>query len=339
MQNKQREKCNRFVIGWIMVGVMGLLLAGCKSENPQTQTADSRVYKVAFASFGPDAAADNAITGYLDALNDEGFKEGQNLQVLRKHGFGEIGQLPQIMQSLEAQNLDLIVPMSTPGLAAAFGTIKKTPMVFVYTYDPIGAGAGKDFNDHLPLVTGVESFPPIEETMNVIRELVPNVKIIGTLYNASEANSVKAVQIARGVLAPMGISLEAVSIASTADVLLGTQALITRNPDAVWVTGDNTVLQALEGVIRPTLDAKLPLILNDPEFIDRGALAAVGISWHTSGYAAGKIAARVLRGENPAHIPIISLAERRIVLNRKIAQKLNLIIPPSLEQKAEQEGD
>ncbi len=319
-------------------GTVGLVvvLAGCGRHASALAGTARPLYRIAFASFGPDLAADNAIQGYLDGLRAEGIEEGRNLAVIRKHAFGEISQLPLMMQVLDAQDLDLIVPMTTPGLAAAFGAVKSTPMVFVYTYDPLGAGAGKSFADHLPRVTGVASFPPIEETMAVILQLVPHARTVGTLYNAAEANSVKAVGVARAVLAAKGVALEEVTISSTADVQLGAQALLARHPDVIWITGDNTVLQALEGVIKPVTDAKLPLILNDPEFVERGALAAIGIGWHASGMAAGKMAARVLRGAQTATMPIVALAQRRIVLNHDVARKLGVVFPPALAREAAQ---
>lgn len=332
-------KCAGFGIGWrtirsVAFGLtVGLIAASC-SREAATAAGGGKMYRIAFASFGPDAAADNAMKGYLDGLRAAGFEEGKNLKVTKSHAFGEIGQLPTMMQSLETQGLDLIVPMTTPGLAAAFGAVRRTPMVFVYTYDPLGAGAGKTFEDHLPNATGVASFPPVEGTMDVILTLVPQAKKIGTIYNASEANSVKAVKAARAALEAKGVSLEEITVAGTADVLLGTQALLARRPDAVWVTGDNTVLQALEGVIRPTAAAKVPLILNDPEFVERGALAAVGIGWHESGLAAGAMAARVLHGESPAGIPIVSVARRKVVLNRGVASSLGIVFPRALEEEA-----
>lgn len=329
----------RHVARWVvtLLGGVGLVwcAAGCKRGGSSTAADGGKTHYIAFASFGPDAAADNAILGTLDGLRAEGFEEGKNLKVVRQHAFGEISQLPQMMQSLESQGLDLIVPMTTPGLAAAFGAIRQTPMVFVYTYDPLGAGAGKTLEDHLPHVTGVASFPPIEETMKVILQIVPQTKTIGTIYNASEANSVKAMLVARKLLTTMGVSLEEVTIGTTGDVALAVQSLLARRPDAVWVTGDNTVLQALEGVIRPTAAAKVPLVLNDPEFVSRGALIGVGIGWHASGMAAGKMAARVLRGDNPAEMPILELAQRCVVLNQDVARKLGLVFPPALVAEAE----
>jgi putative ABC transport system substrate-binding protein len=290
--------------------------------------------RIAFASFGPDEAADNAIKGYLDGLREAGFEEGRNLEVTRSHASGDLAQLPQLMQLLDSRGYDLLVPMTTPGLAAAFGAVRSTRMVFVYTYDPLGAGAGTSFEAHRPDATGVASFPPIEETMAVILQLLPGTRTVGTIYNASEANSVKAVAAARRALSDKGVQLEEVTVGGTGEVALGAQALLARHPDVVWVTGDNTVLQALEGVIKPAHSARVPLILNDPEFVGRGALAAVGIGWHESGAAAGRMAARVLRGENPATMPIVSVAQRRVAFNPEVGRVLGIACPPELAAEA-----
>ena len=83
--------------------------------------------------------------------------------------------------------------MSTPVLTAAIKAVKKKPVVFTYVYDPIAAGAGKTPTDHLPNITGTGSFPPVDDTLVVIRELLPKVQAVGTLYNSSEANSRKVI--------------------------------------------------------------------------------------------------------------------------------------------------
>ncbi|HCE44249.1 MAG TPA: hypothetical protein DET40_11935 [Lentisphaeria bacterium] len=318
------------VAGTALSLVFGGLGCERKAKN-QNAAPGERIYRIAFASFGPDIAADKAIDGYLEGLKSEGFKEGRNLEVIRKHAAGDISMLPQMMQSLDADGLDLIVPMTTPGVAAACAKLRDTPSVFVYTYDPISAGAGKDFEHHLPKMTGVASFPSIDKTMKVLRELVPGVKTVGTVYNASEANSIRAVAEARKILEASGIKLEEATISTTADITLATQSLLARNPQAIWLTGDNTVLQAIDGVLGPAGRAKIPVVLNDPEFVDRGAVAAVGIGWTESGRAAGRMAARVLRGENPALMPIVNIAEPVVLINRKQAALLGIAIPSSLE--------
>jgi putative tryptophan/tyrosine transport system substrate-binding protein len=209
-------------------------------------------------------------------------------------------------------------------------------VVFTYVYDPIAAGAGKSATDHLPFLTGVGSFPPVGDTIELIRKLVPGVKAVGTLYNSSEANSRKVVSVARGLFADRGIHLEEVTITGTNEILQAAQVLTHRNIQAMWVTGDNTALQGFDGIAKAARDAKLPLIINDPEFTDRGAVASVGLGWYQAGQAAGKLASRVLRGESPSHIPFEEVAIKKIVLNKDVAKALGITFPADVLKEASQ---
>ena len=103
---------------------------------------------------------------------------------------------------------------------------------------------------------------------------------------------------------------------------------------ALWVTGDNTALQGFDAIVKAARDAKLPLIINDPEFVQRGALVAVGIGWYETGKAASKVLARVLRGEQPRSIPFEEVAVKKLVLNQEVAKALGITFPPDIVQAA-----
>ena len=104
----------------------------------------------------------------------------------------------------------------------------------------------------------------------------------------------------------------------------------------MWVTGDNTALQGFDAIAKAARDAKLPLIINDPEFTSRGAVACVGLGWYQAGQAAGKLASRVLRGENPSGIPFQEVAIKKVVLNENVAKTLGLTFPPDVLKDAAQ---
>ena len=273
--------------------------------------------------------------GLLEGLRDLGFVEGKNLEVRKAHAQGEIVNIPSVLQNYDNQDLDVIVPMTTPCLTAACSTVKKTPVVFTYVYDPIAAGAGKTRTDHLPNVTGVGSFPPVEETIDVIQQLVPGVRSVGTLYNSSEANSRKVVSVARELFRKRGITLEEVAITTTSEVFQAAQVLAQRSVQAFWITGDNTALQAFAGIVKVATDAHLPLINNDPEFVQQGALVSVGIGWYQTGYAAAQVVAQVLRGESPQTLPFENVAVMKVELNYEMARKLGITFPAELIKAAE----
>ena len=297
-----------------------------------------RVFNIGLVYFAPEPGAEACMEGLFNGLHDLGFVEGKNLEVRKAHAQGEIANIPSILQNFDSQNLDLIVSMTTPCLTAACSVVRNTPVVFTYVYDPIAAGAGKSFAEHLPNVTGVGSFPPIEDTIDVIKKLVPNVRSVGTLYNSSEANSRKVISVARDLFRKQGIKLEEVTVTTTNEVFQAAQALGTRKIDALWITGDNTALQAFEGIAMIAAELRLPLIINDPEFVERGALVAVGIGWYQTGYAASKTVARILLGESPAEIPFENVAVKQVVLNPEVARKLGIKFPEALIEEAKQSG-
>ena len=198
-----------------------------------TAVPPGRIYKIGLGYFAPEAGVESTIKGLVDGLREAGFDRDGNLDIRAMHAQGEIANLVPIMQSLDADGLDLIVPMTTPALTAASTSLKHTPGVFVYVYDPIAAGVGRSFTDHLPLITGVGSFPPLEDTIEVLRQLVPGVRSVGTLYNSSEANSRKVVSVARDLFAARGIGLEEVSVTNTSEVYQAASVLMSRGIQAL----------------------------------------------------------------------------------------------------------
>jgi ABC-type uncharacterized transport system substrate-binding protein len=303
---------------------------------PASTPAPGRTYKLGVVYFAPEEGADSCLKGLFDSLDELGFKEGENLEVLRAHAQAEIANIPALLQNYDSQDVDLIVTLTTPCLTGACATVRKKPVVFTYVYDPIAAGAGTSRSDHLAHVTGVGSFPPVGDTIELIQKLVPGVKSVGTLYNSSEANSRKVVGVARDLFKEQGINLEEVTVTATSEVLQAAQVLTHRGVQALWVTGDNTAIQGFDAIARAALDAKLPLIINDPEFIGKGALAAVGLGWYEAGHAAGKLAAKVLVGANPKELPFEEVAVQKLVLNHDIARQLGVRFPPELLKEATQ---
>jgi len=294
-----------------------------------------KTYKIGLAYFGPDPGAEACMDGLFEGLRKFGLEEGKNLKVRKVHAQGEISNIPSMLQSLDGEDLDVIIPMSTPCIAASTSLIKQKKIVFTYCYDPIAAGVGKSFADHLPQMTGVGSFPPVEETIDFIRKTFPGATSVGTLYNSSEANSRKVVEVARPLFQKAGIQLVEIAIANSSEVFQAAQVLGTRGVQAIWITGDNTALQAFDGIAKAAEAANLPLILNDPEYVERGALACIGLGFYHSGLATAEPLARVLLGESPKIIPIRNVSVKTVVLNHELAKKLGVTFPAEFVKAAE----
>jgi ABC-type uncharacterized transport system substrate-binding protein len=295
--------------------------------NVEYHAIPGKTYKIGMTYFAPDATFEMAMEGVWAGLKDLGFVKDSNLTVVSQHANGEIANLQPIHLNMDNLDLDLILVTSTPGISAAVSAVKNHLVVFTMTYTPLEAGAGKSYTDHLPNMTGVGSFPPVEKTFDFIKEVFPDAKRIGTLYNSSEANSIKVVEVGRNFIEAKGLELVENTVTNTSEVFQAASALCMRNIDVMWITGDNTALQALHGIVKICRDNKIPLILNDVDYVKYGALAAVGVGWYSTGVYSASFVARVLNGENPANIPIENYVEEEITLNHDVARELNVTFP------------
>ena len=294
-----------------------------------------RQYRMGLAYVAPEQGAETTMRGLFEGLSTLGYVEAHNLEVRRAHAQGEIANIPVILQNFDGQaDLDLIMTMTTPCLAGACAIVRNRPLVFMYVFDPLAAGAGRSATDHLPGVTGVGSFPPIEETGALLRQMFPKLRAVGSVYNNAEANSVKVVGVQRALLAKHGIRLEEVTISATNEILQATQSLVQRDVDLIWVAGDNTVGQGFDALLKGARDANLPVVTNDTADVKRGALMGVGISWYETGQAASRVVARVLSGQKTASIPLQQVAVKQVILNDTEAVRFKLRFPPEVAKEA-----
>src|SRR5262245_38412166 len=287
-------------------------------------------YRIAVVYFAPNAVTTATLAGLKSKLRERGFTEGKNLEILEDHAQGDISLIPQVLQKHDQSDVDLIVTFTTPCLAAATTAVKNKPVVFTEVYDPLAAGAGTSAEKHLAHITGVGSFPPVETMLESMRQLVPQLQAVGTVYNSAEANSQKVITIARELFKRQGLRLEEATVVGSGEILQAAQVLTQKNIGVLWEFGDNTVTQGLEGMAKAANDAGLPLVAGDVESNNRGVTLAIGISFYESGYAAGDLVARVLTGEKPANIPFVELAVARRAVNLAIAHQARRHIPTSL---------
>ncbi len=330
----------RFSLGFALIVLAScVLLFSDWGQRRQAATGAGgppahRTYRVGLVYIGPDPAIDLSVRGLFDGFREKGLIAGRNLELRQAHAAGELGNIPAVLQSIDNSDADLILTFTTPVLTAACTVVRRKPVVFTLVSDPIAAGAGKSDTDHLPFLTGVGSFPPLADMIDLIREVAPGVQTVGTLYNSAEANSRKVVGVARELFPQRGLRLEEVTVTASNEVYQAAEALAARGVEALWISGDNTALLAFEAIVKSALDHKLPLFNEDPDFTERGALASVGLGAYDSGYAGGRLAARVLLGEDPGRLPFEQVTRKTTVLNHEIARRLGLTFPEKVLRAA-----
>jgi len=227
----------------------------------------------------------------------------------------------------------VIVPISTPSAQTVAAATRDIPIVFSAVSDPVGAQLVKSMDKPGGNITGLSDMSPVAEHIALIKEILPNVKKLGFLYNSGEANSVSLLAALKAEADKAGIEVVESAATKTAEVQGATRALVGK-VDAIYVPTDNTIISALESAVGVAEESKLPLFTADTDSVSRGAIAALGFNYYDVGKQTGAIVVRVLKGETVGDIPATVAKGTDLVVNKKAAAKMGVTLPEALVARA-----
>ncbi|MGI0523390.1 ABC transporter substrate-binding protein [Rhizobium giardinii] len=288
---------------------------------------------VAVTAIVEHPALDAVRDGVKEALAAAGYKEGENLNFLYESAQGNPATAAQIARQFAGEGPNVIVPISTPSAQAVVSSTRDIPVVFTAVSDPLGAQLVKDMDKPGGNVTGLSDLSPVAEHVALIKEILPNVKSIGYLYNSGEANSVSLLAVLKTQAEKAGLTVVESAATKSAEVQGAARALVGR-ADVIYIPTDNTIISALEGAVAVAEEAKLPLFTADTDSVSRGAVAALGFNYHDVGKQTGDVVVRVLKGENPGDIAVKVAAGTDLVINKAAASKMGVTFPESVLGRA-----
>lgn len=248
---------------------------------------------------------------------------------------GNIAVASQIANKFAGSDPDVIVAISTASAQTALSATQNTdiPVVFAGVTDPVAAKLVTNLEKPGDRVTGTYDFPPLAKQLNLIKQLLPEAKVVGILYSPGEVNSVAQVELFKKEAEALGYKVVEGSVSKSTDVLPATQKLL-HKVDVIYVPQDNTIMSALSGVTSLAMQEGKAVIVPDPEGLKSGGLATVGYSHYEEGQICGEIIIRILKGENPGVIPVQLPKTDNIYLNLEVASRLHISIPKAVLDKA-----
>jgi putative tryptophan/tyrosine transport system substrate-binding protein len=322
------------VLGIIAVmTVFAVVVAGCGSSTT-TSTTVAKTYKIGITQIVTHPALDATVKGFIDALAAAGYVEGKNVTFDKQNAEGDMANATTIAQKLAGDKDDMILSVATPTSQAAVKATTTIPIIFAAVTDPVAAGLVKNAQAPEANVTGVSDMLPVQPHLDLIKQIVPNVKTIGLLYNSGETNSVTLVAKEKTAAEAMGLKVVEATAASSSEVLAAAQSLVGR-VEAISVLTDNTVVSALESVVKVCQENKIPLIAGDTDSVKRGAVAAYAFDYYDHGMQAGKVAVKVLQGTPIAQIPVEYAQNLQLAINTAAATAMGVTIPDDLIAKAQ----
>lgn len=317
------------MIGVLMIASLVMIGAGCSSA---TQSGGNKKLTVGVIQYTSHVALDAAREGFVTALADNGFKDGDKITIDLQNAQADQSNLSTISDRFVSNKEDLVLAIATPSAQAIAGKTTEIPILGTAITDYEAARLVKSNEEPGGNVSGTTDMNPINEQIDLLTKLVPNAKTVGVLYTSSEDNSVLQAKLAKEAIEKKGMKYVEVTVTNSNDVQQATQSIVGQC-DAIYIPTDNVFASAMPQVQNITTQSKTPVICGESGMVESGGLATLGINYYDLGYQTGLMAVKILNGEaKPATMPIESATKFDYAINGKVAEEIGLTIPADLQQ-------
>lgn len=300
--------------------LMTLSLVACGSSSEENEKT-----KIGIVQISEHESLNIVREACIAKLEALGYTE-DNSEIIYKNAGGDSSTLKTIVEQFNSDDVDVIVPISTPCAQAAAPYAEDIPIVFAAVSDPVGAGLVSSLDDTSGNITGTSNEIQVDQIMDFGLLLYPNIKTIGLLYNPGEANSESSIRMAKEYAQANDIAIVESAITSTADVQMGVENLLDK-VDAIFIPNDNTIINAMDIVATLTKEAQMPTFCGVDTFIKSGGLMNVGIDYEDLGSETAIMIDEVLNGTDVKDIPVKVFKENlNVYINTTTAEAVGLDI-------------
>ncbi len=293
--------------------------------------AQAKEYIISINQFVEHPSLDASLKGFQDQMKDDGVAVKYHLH----NAQGNIATTLQIAGIIVGEKPDVILAIATPSAQATAQKTKDIPILFTATTYPVSAGLVKTMQLPGGNVSGTTDMSPTAKQMELFKSVQPELKRMGVIYNAGEANSKVQVALLKAVSKANNIEVIEAVTPNSAGVYQAAKSLVGR-VDAIFLPTDNTVIANMEPIIKVCLENKLPLYPAETDSVKRGGALTVGIDYYRLGRQTAKMAQQIMiHGADVSKMPVEELKDLQLVINLKNAQGMGLKISDELMKKAD----
>jgi putative ABC transport system substrate-binding protein len=270
-------------------------------------------------------------------LSDMGYAEGQRVTVEYRWITDRYDPLPAMAADLVQRQVAVICAFGPPAVLAAKAATATIPIVFVTGADPIRFGFIASFSRPGGNLTGIWLVAPTlaQKRLELLREMVPRAALIALLVNPTSPVAEPQVRDTEAAANVLGVKLTVINAVTEAEFDHVFATLIERRVDALLISADPFFSSRREQLAARAAHHAIPTLYEWREFVEVGGLMSYGIVVRDGYYKGGVYAARVLRGGNPADLPVEQLNKLELVINLKVAKALGIEVPLSLLIRAD----
>ena len=298
-----------------------------------------KIYRLGWLSAADEATTMPLLEGaFLPGMRELGYAVGRNLVVDVRYARGDVSRFPALSDELIALGPDVLLGNGDTCRAMAKKT-SSIPIVLIASLDPVAQGLVKSLARPGTNVTGLSSQfgPLIAKHVELLAEIVPKLSRVALLSDASFIGRALYVQIAQETARAKGLTLLVVEAApNPVGVRTAFAQIEKQRAGGVVVAGTGPFSFVRRVIAGEASRVRLPAIYNSALSVDSGGLISYGVNpMESHRTELPPIVARILKGANPAEMPVQQSAKFEFVVNLKTAREIGVTIPKSILLRAD----
>ena len=313
-----------------------LLVAATCDAGAQQATA--RVWRVGYIQTATVAEQAHLTLAFEDAMRELGYVEGRNVVFERHFAAGRQERLPELAAELVRSNVDVIVTGGNPVIAAVKGATATIPVVMAGGRDPVGSGFVATLARPGGNITGLTSDPSPEvhgKRLELLREAVRGATRVGFLLNPAPPGAEAYRRALESAARTVNVTLEVVEVRGRDGLDAAFTALDRARVDALIVDTDPVFFTARAQIVGLAAKHRLPALYQAREIVQIGGLMSYGDNVAARFRRAAWYVDRILKGAQPADLPVEQASRLELVINLNTARALGLQLPGALLQRAD----
>jgi putative tryptophan/tyrosine transport system substrate-binding protein len=316
------------------------LLSGAASWPLVARAQQRAMPVIGFLSSASAAPAAHLLDAFRQGLSESGFIEGQNVTIEYRWADGQYDRLPGLAAELVRRGVAVIVATGAGGVTAQAATraTSTIPIVFSSGVDPVKAGLVASINRPSGNATGFVQFAPLMEgkRLQLLHELVPKAAAIGVLFNPTNPSAETQTTDVHAAARSVGRQVHIAAASSEADFEAAFTGLVRQRIGGLLVAADSYFNSRREQLVVLPARHALPSIYEWREFVAAGGLMSYGTRITDAYRQIAVYCGRILRGANPAELPVVQPTKFELVINLKTANALGLTVPNALQLLADE---
>ena len=322
----------RAAVPSILVAVV-LLVLGVIAEAQQPAKI-TRIGYLDAVSFSVNAAR---VEAFRQGLRKLGYVEGKNIFIEWRSADGKLGRLPALAVELVHLNVDIIVTGGRSATRASKEATSTIPIVTTQDSDPVANGFVASLARPGGNITGLSTLAPelSGKQLELMKEIIPKlsrVAVFGSSTNPDNAQSLREVELAAGVLK---VKVQYLDVLDPKDIETAFRAAGNGGADGVLVLNSAVIVSRRTQVVDLAMKSRLPAIYYQSDFVEDGGLMTYSTSITDLSRRAATYVDKILKGAKPADLPVEQPTKFELVINLKAAKQIGLAIPPNVLARAD----